>query len=53
MSLKHLLDRQVEFSSIGSSKTKCLLETREDASLPLVRGNAFFIFLIIINYCYY
>lgn len=37
MSLKHLLDRQVEFSLIGSLKTRCLLEIREDVSLPLVR----------------
>lgn len=52
MSLKHLLDRQVEFSLIGSLKTRCLLEIREDASLPLVREHVildflFFYFLLL------
>ena len=55
MSLKHLLDRQVEFSLIGSLKTRCLLEIREDASLPLVREHVildFYLFFFVIIYLF-
>ena len=51
---KLLLDLPEVFWWIGSLKTRCPLETREDAFLPLVRQSFFpsYLHLILLSHCY-